>query len=147
MGFRFRFERLLTYRGHLKDRAEAEFGAAGKSLALARELLKSMVQERERTEGSLRAGLAKGLSAAEIKSHADYLESLDHRTALQVREVERLEALVSTRREALLARSREVKVMEQMKERDFQKWQTHQEASEQQRLNEVGIQRHGRELA
>jgi flagellar FliJ protein len=146
MGFQFRYESLLSYRGHLKEKAEIDLGRAQSHLGRARQLL-------ERDEGlfqEARSALCKGMTGAmsseDVVTYADYLSGLKRRIGAQRLEVDRWERVVSEKRKVLLAKSKEYRIIEKLKEKDVQKWNHQEVLLEQRKMNEVAVIRFGREF-
>ncbi len=144
MPFRFRFETLLSYRNHLKERAEIEFEKANRHLKRARE---SRAHAQERLNGaytSLNTELAAGMAADELSNHVGYIEGLKSRVRSYELEAARWEQVVRRRLKDLLAKNKQHQVIEKLKGRDLQKWHRQQGLAEQKRLDEMAVGRHGR---
>lgn len=144
MAFKFRYEALLSYRGHLKDRAEIEVSRCRQSLNEARKRLAFLKNEFHRSDAVLHEDLTKSITADELKMYSDYLTGLKEKIERQSFEVSQQEISLKKKREALLKRTKEYKVMEKLKEKDVKKWQENQSQLEQKRLNEMNILRHDR---
>jgi flagellar FliJ protein len=144
MAFRFRYESLLSYRRHLKEKAEVDLGMARRRLQEARTSLKT---DRGRLEGvgkSFESRMKNRMSAGEIKNHVDFLAHLKGRIKVQELNVDRLEGVARNKKEELLKKAKEYKVIEKLKEKDLQAWQQGQLQREQKRMSEVAVTRHGR---
>jgi flagellar export protein FliJ len=91
-----------------------------------------------------RQAMAEAADAHEIKTYSEYLGFQRERAERQIREIEGLKTELELKRGALLEKSKECKVIEKLKEKDFEKWQQCQDHLEQIRLNEVAVQRYGK---
>jgi flagellar export protein FliJ len=60
--------------------------------------------------------------------------------------VARCENEVIEKRRVLLEKTKEFKIIERLKEKDFQKWQDQQRLEEQKRMDEIAVLRHGRQF-
>jgi flagellar FliJ protein len=144
MPFRFRFETLLSYRNHLKDRAEIEFANANRHLKLARESLADVQERLSGARESLDRDLAAKMASHQLRNHVEYIDGLKSQARMLELEVARWEQVVRKRLQELLAKSKQHQVMEKLKGRDLQKWHRQQGLAEQKRLDELSVARHGR---
>lgn len=145
MGFKFRYESLLSYRGHLKEKAEIELGKAQAQLSRARQLLEHYETLLQEARDSLDKGLSAAMSSEEVVTYADYLSGVKRKISAQHLEVTRWEKVVAEKRKVLLAKSKEYRIIEKLKEKDFQKWNRQELLLEQKKMNEVAVIRFGRE--
>lgn len=144
MRFRFRFESLLTYRTHRKERAEAALGRARQQLRRAREEKVELENRFSEIGEELRGLLNKGRSAHLLRSYADFLSELERKMNMQDMLIARGEKEVRDRVQEVLARSRETKIVEKLKEKDREVWLYDQRRQEQKTLDEAAVIRHGR---
>ncbi len=144
MKFRFRFESLLTYRAHKKERAEALLGRARQSLRRAREDREAFKKRFEEAGVELRALLKKDGSAYLLRNYADFISELERKMDEQDRLIIKGEKEVSDRLQEVLARTRETRIIEKLEERDRQAWLYDQRRQEQKALDEAAVIRHGR---
>lgn len=144
MPFKFRYEALLKYRTHLKEKAEIEFGAAMKQLQKVRQLLKSFEASLVEARGTLEKGLTKRMQSQELAAYSDYLSELKKRIATQRQELARREKILEEKKRALLERTRKCRIIEKLMEKDHQAWKQKESLAEQKRIDEVAVTRHGR---
>src|SRR3989304_8529915 len=76
--------------------------------------------------------------ARDLLLHQDYEWALAWRRERERRHLEELAAACEEKREALLARSREKKVLENLKERQYKLWRQEEARREQKLLDELG---------
>lgn len=145
MAFNFRYEALLSYRRHQKDRAEVEFSRSLKTLREAKESLWALFESRQRANVLLQSDLAGRVPAYTVKNHSDYLSALKHRIAVQSEEVSKCEKMVGVKRGELLQKTKAYKVMEKLREKDSEKWEKRLNELEQKRMDEMAVTRHLRE--
>ncbi|MCF8061221.1 MAG: flagellar export protein FliJ [Deltaproteobacteria bacterium] len=147
MGFSFRLEALLKYRAHRKERAEVELGRARKRLNEAREALEALQNRLLEAGEELRLSLRGRASANFIRSHADFVSGLERRILAGEAEVARRRGDVRDRVKEVLERTREVRIVEKLEERDHQAWLREEQRQEQNVLDEIAVIRHGRTFA
>jgi flagellar FliJ protein len=146
VGFRFRYAALLDYRRHLKEQAEIKLSRARHRLMRSRDALK---KERERlgeAKDYFDAGLKSRIPSQELQGHCDYIASLTGKIGERELDVAEREKTVRERMKDLLEKTKKHKVVEKLKERDFQEWQHQQNLIEQKMMNDVAVTRHGREF-
>lgn len=146
MGFKFRYETLLSYRGHLKERAEIALARAQQQLNQAQQRLEEYREGLRQTKQRLESGLKTRIASHELQSFRDYLMSLEGKIGIQERAVAEREKTVRGKMEDLLLKAKEYKTVEKLKERDFQEWQYRQNILEQKMMSEVALTRFGREF-
>lgn len=144
MRFNFRFEALLNYRAHIKERAEISLGRAQKLLREAREGL-ALLQDSYRTGlDDLSASMKRKTEAGQLINYSEYLTALKQRIANQHLEIQDRELAVKERMQEVVARTKEYRIIEKLKEKDFGKWKNEQNLQEQRILDESAVIRHGR---
>ena len=144
MGFQFRYESLLHFRGHQKERAEIEHAKTLGDAMRAEEMLQVLEKEYENTQGTFKNALFHETAAHDIMNYGDYLESLRIRAENQRKKIEHLQYELEKKRKALLEKTKEYKVMETLRDKDFEKWRKRENELEQKRLNELAVLRHGK---
>ena len=145
MGFKFRYQSLLSYREHLKEKAEIEFGSAQRRLQEARQAMESYELRLHKARTALEQGLMSRLASEDMATYADYLNSMKRRITLQKQEIARKERVVSEKRKDLLERTKEYRIIEKLMDRDHAKWKYHLSKEEQKRVDEMSATRHGRD--
>lgn len=144
MGFQFRYESLLNLRRHRKEKAEIEHAKALGDLLQAEAMLRSLEKEHENVQGSFRNALFRETEAENIKNYGNYLQSLATRAESRRKTIEKLKAELEKKRKELLEKTKEYKVIETLRDKDFEKWQKRENELEQKRINELAVLRHGR---
>ena len=81
-----------------------------------------------------------------MKNHSEYISALKYKIGAQEIEIVRSEKVVREKLEILLTKTKQYKVIERLKERDFQRWNQHQNLLEQKEMNETAVIRHGKEF-
>ncbi len=144
MGFTFRFEALLKYRAHRKERAEVALGRAQRQLLQARETLESLQNRLREAGGEIQDALKKRASAERLRNHVDFVSGLRGRIQAQEQEVTQRREDVRARMKDVVESTRNVRIVEKLKERDHQTWLQEEQHQEQKVLDEMAVIRHGR---
>jgi flagellar FliJ protein len=146
MAFKFRYKSLLSYRQHLKEKAEIELALAQRQLNRAQELLKYFSESLKKGNAELDAALSKTISSDDLKVYLDYLSGLKIRIEIQTAEVQKCKEKVKKKMETLLEKTKEYKVIEKLKQNDFEKWDYKQLQEERKAMNETAILRYKQEV-
>lgn len=146
MGFKFRYEALLSYRLHIKEKAEIELSHAQRQLNQCRELLKNYKESLWLANQDLGSNLKAKIPSHVLKNHSDYITALKINIEAQKIEMDRVEKFAAEKLENLLAKTKQYKVIEGLKERDFLKWNHQQHLMEQKEISEMAVLRYGKEF-
>ncbi|MBW1766233.1 MAG: flagellar export protein FliJ [Deltaproteobacteria bacterium] len=122
MAFKFRYETLLSYRQHLKEKAGSELSRARQQLTKIRGSLENHKETLQQANQYLEADLKTKISSDELKNHSDYLAGLRGRIETEEQEVAEWKKVVREKLENLLTETKQYKVIEKLKERNFKKW-------------------------
>jgi flagellar protein FliJ len=144
LGFQFRYESLLNLRRHHKERAEIEYGKALGDFMHAENALQAMEKECGRVQGAFSETIQRAAAAHEVRNYAEYLKSLSAQARNQEEKVQNLKKMVAEKKKELLEKTKKYKVIETLRDKDFEKWQKHENDVEQKRINELAVLRHGR---
>ena len=146
LGFKFRYEALLSYKGHLKEKAEVELSLAQRRLRQCRELLEKYHNSLEQTNKDFAVSIKKKVSSGELKNYSDYALALEMKIENQRIEIAESEKIVNKKLGILLEKTKQYKVFERLKERDYQKWIQQQNLMEQKQISEVTLIRFGKKF-
>ncbi len=146
MGFKFRYEALLSYRQHLKEKAEIELALAQRRLRQCRELLVEYQEDLSLTNRTFTGNLKKKIHSGVLINHIYYVVALNRRIENQKIEITESEKVVREKLDILLTKTKQFKIFERLKEKDFQKWNQRQHQIEQKAISEAALLRYGREF-
>ena len=146
MVFRFRYEALLSYKRHLKEKAEIDLSRAQRQLGLSRDSLDNYRSKLQRANRHLGAGMKNRMLSRELKNHSDYVTGLNGKIAAQEVDITEQEKIVQVKTDILLDKRKQYKAVEKLKERDLKKWNYQQQLMERKMMNEVAVIRHGKEF-
>jgi len=146
VAFKYRHETLLSYRQHLKEKAGIELSRARQQLINAQESLGYYKETLQQANKYLESDLKSRISSHELKNHSDYMAGLKDRIEIQRQEVAEWEKLVSEQLENLLKKSKQYRIIEKLKERNFKEWSHQQRLLELKRMNEAAVIRYGKQF-
>ncbi|MBN1847721.1 MAG: flagellar export protein FliJ [Deltaproteobacteria bacterium] len=147
MGFKFRYETLLSYRQHLKEKAVIDFAQAQQQLRDCRNGLEALNHKRFAMMSLMESDLKEKLSSNELKNYSHFMNALEDQIISHEEEIARWEKIVQEKMAILLEKSKQHKVIEKLKEKDLAKWTRHQNLLEQKAMNETAIIRYGKRPA
>jgi flagellar FliJ protein len=146
VAFKYRYETLLSYRQHLKEKAGIELSRAQQQLITAQESLGYYEEALHQVNNCLESDLKNRISSYELKNYSDYIAGLKGRIETQRQEVAEWEKVVSERLENLLEKSKQYRTIEKLKERNFQEWTHQQRLLELKKMNEAAVIRYGKQF-
>lgn len=144
MRFRFRYESLLKYRQHLKEKAEVDLARARQQLRKSMEILEAYEEGLRQSRQALDQNLKNNLPSHELQNYSDYFISLEERIGLAEMEMINHERTVRQKMQTLLSKTKDFKAIEKLKEKDLAKWNHQQHLDELKKINEIAIIRHGK---
>ena len=136
MGFKFRYEALLSHRRHLKEKAEIELSLAQRHLRQSMDSLENYRSNLTQANLALGTSLRGRIPAHDLKNHSDYLAGLKDNIGAKELELVELKKNVEAKMEILLEKTKQYKGMERLKERDDEKWNDQQRLMEQKVMKE-----------
>ncbi len=146
MGFKFKYEALLKYREHLREKAEIALAAAQRELNKNRELMEEYKNAIIEANDNLGSNLRNKISSNYLLNHSSYISALKLKIEYQKVEIAKWEKIVAAKLKILLEKTRECNVFEKLKERDREKWQQNQNIMERKEMNEAALLRFGKEF-
>lgn len=146
MGFKFRYEALLSYREHLREKAEIAFAAAQKQLRENRELMEEYRNSLTETDRVLESGLRNRISSGHIQNCSSYMASVRLRMEYLSIEIAGSEKNAAAKMKNLISAAKDCNVIKKLKERDQEKWRQNQNILERNEMNETALLRHGKEF-
>jgi len=146
LGFKFRYEALLGYRKHLKEKAEIEYAQVKQQLRRLKDERMEYQAEMQEARDDLARTLKEKTDSMTMQNYTQYIGALKIWIVLKEAEIVKSERLVAEKLENLLNKTKKFKIIEKLKEKDFQKWKNKLNIMEQKQMSEVGVLRHGREF-
>jgi len=142
--YNFRYEALLSYRGHLKDKAAIELAMAQSTVKEIKNLINNYKEEIARSNDSLEKKMKNKISSNDIINYSEFINALQIKIEIQKVELVKAEQIVFEKRKNLLDKSRQCRIFEKLKEKDFKKWNINRNRLELKEINEAAIVRHGK---
>ena len=146
MGFKFRYEALLKYRGHLKEKAEIDLARAQNRLRQNRGELSGHEEALKETEKCLDSDLRSSISSDMLLAYSGHIISLKAKIETQKVEIYHSEKRVREKLDFLQKKTVQYKIIEKLKEKDFKKWHQKQSSLEQKELDEMAVVRYGKDF-
>jgi flagellar FliJ protein len=140
--FRFNLEKVLELRQHREDEAKNELGRAISILTAIENNIKqnALVHSRavqQRFTGLADIGMANGIAAASMLAWDSYILRLEQEAERLMREAAQAEMVVEEKRNLYLEASRELKVMEKLREKREVEYRKEFFAAETRELDDI----------
>lgn len=136
-GFKFRLQTLLKLKEQFEKSTKNELGAAIMKLEEEKSKLKVIEDNIDITTNDFREACSGVIRPEKIKELKTYLEHLQHTRDKQKEAVKQQQKNVDIIRERLVEIMRERKVLENLKEKEFQEYLKEELKKEQQQVDEL----------
>ncbi|MFN2354742.1 MAG: flagellar export protein FliJ [Desulfopila sp.] len=140
----FTLTTVLRYRQQLEDAAVTQMTQAQRHLEHQQRLLQQVQSEYRELLDSLQHKQANGIAIDELLRYESWLDRLKQKNHELAGEVESAEKKVEQRRRIVVAKSRDKKVLEQLKVRQNSAWQRYLDKKETAQLDEIAVLAHER---
>jgi flagellar FliJ protein len=144
--FTFRLESLLKYRKYMELLAQQETAKAYKDVKASGMRIQDLKAVLLQGSEVLDQAAAKGISAVEFKSHADFLDGVADDRAREIIRKARLEIVLGEKQAALTQKSVDKKVLERLKARKKSEYMGEFLRSEQNASDEISSLKKAREI-
>jgi flagellar FliJ protein len=142
--FQFRLERVRELREHAEDQAREELASSMAVRTKGEAMLRAAADDVDAAQDARRRNAAADVSGAELLALQAYLERTERQRESASLELDRREAEVDSRRQALTVRSQERQVLERLKNRRHDDHKREMERREGTLLDEMAITAHRR---
>jgi flagellar protein FliJ len=142
--FQFRLERVRELREHAEDQAREELASSMAVRLKGEAMLRAAAEDVDAAQDARRRGADADLSGAELLAMQAYLERTERQRESAALELDRREAEVDARRQALAVRSQERQVLERLKDRQRADHKREMERREGALLDEMALTLHRR---
>ncbi|MFC1891241.1 flagellar export protein FliJ [Thermodesulfobacteriota bacterium] len=146
MSFKFRYEALLKYRGHIKEKAEIDLSRAQNKLRLDKEHLsnnkKALIKANQNLDSDLRATITSSM----LQAHSEHIMILKLQIEAGKVEIYNSDKIVQEKLKILQKITIQYKIIEKLREKDYKKWNQKQNYLEQKEMDEIAILRYGKDF-
>jgi flagellar protein FliJ len=142
--FQFRLERVRELREHAEDQAREELASSMAIRMKGEAMLRAAADDMGAAQDARRSSSTADLSGSELIALQAYLERTERQRESAELELDRREAEVDARRQALAVRSQERQVLERLKNRRREDHRLETERREGVLLDEIAIAAHRR---
>lgn len=143
--YKFKLQRVLEYRERREELLQQELAALMMALLKEQDELNRLISSYRKNENELKVKREKKIDLKEIDIYRKFLERMKEKIISQRNRVVHLSNLVSNKREELIEASKEKKVLERLKEKDFGKYLLNLDRKERAFLDELALGKFVRE--
>jgi flagellar protein FliJ len=140
----FKLQSVLDYRKNIEEKILNDFSEKKRELETEKTNLKCLVKERVDLIDELRKMPGKQLHAEDIARHVAYVEKIREKEIKQKEIIERVKNELELKRSELLDAVKKRKVMEKLKERHTDEYESNMRAVEQKNSDEMSVLKFGR---
>ena len=142
--FVFRFASNLRVKLRIEELKKLEYGRAIAALERERQKKAALVRERAETIESFRESVNRAITPDDLQMHNNYLGVLKERIIKQDGVIKKAEELVEQKRLELVEAMKERKIMEKLKEKDYEIFVREEQIKEQKIQDETVSYRYSR---
>lgn len=137
MGFTYKFQRILTLREREKDEAIIAYEKAVRKFEEVAEKLYSLLKKKETLEEDRLNKIQRGLSVQELRLHQEFIANLEGEINIVQQAVIRARQAMQYEQKRILAKNIEVKKLEILKEKEYEKYIHLLAKEEEKQLDEI----------
>lgn len=137
MGFTYKFQRILTLREREKDEAIIAYEKAVRKFEEVAEKLYSLLKKKETLEEDRLNKIQRGLSVQELRLHQEFIANLEGEINIVQQAVIRARQAMQYEQKRFLAKNIEVKKLEILKEKEYEKYIHLLAKEEEKQLDEI----------
>jgi flagellar protein FliJ len=141
MSFSFRLQALYHWRKNLEELSQLRLAGHLLSLAGQEERMENLREKRAAYEGECREKACQGASINDLVLYLDFFDDSFRQWEVLGEERKRTLAIIEAERRKLTDLSRERKILEKLKERQFKKYLVDQEKKERKATDDLVVQR------
>jgi flagellar FliJ protein len=141
MAFSFRLQALYHWRKNLEELSQLRLAGHLHSLAGQEERLEKLRERRTAYEGECRQMACQGAPINDLALYLDFFEDSFHQGEVLGEERKKTLAVIEAERRKLMELSRERKILEKLKERQFKKYLIDLEKKERKATDDLVVQR------
>lgn len=142
--FKFKLQTVLSYREKKEDTLKKELASLRAKYEKEKQILHALIEKLEEKQEELRAKQLQDLDIDEVSLYCTYLFKLRKDILLQAVKVEELFSQVCTKREELVEASKDKRIMEKLRDKQYEEFQQILLKSEQILIDEIATSRHKR---
>jgi flagellar protein FliJ len=140
----FKLQSVLEYRKNIEEKIHNDFSEKKRELESEKLNLKCLIKERVDLIDEIRKMPGKKLYAEDIARHVAYIEKIREKEKQQKEIIERVKTELEIKRAELLDAVKKRKVMEKLKERHTEEYESNMGAIEQKNSDEMSVLKFGR---
>ena len=144
MTFSFRYQSVLEQRRHAEEQRQRELADVLRQRRELEDLLREAQQTITTNKQQLADSLTGRVDMSQLGMFARYASHTTARGMGVVRRIARLDRDIEAARARLLEATRQVKALELLRDREHEQWKKDRRKKEDQRLDEVAVQRYAR---
>jgi flagellar FliJ protein len=142
--FKFKLQSVLEYRINVEEKILGDYSDIRRRLETERELLNTLIAERESMLSDLRQMQSTLLRAQDIASRVSYIEAIRLKELDQINIIQEVTGLVESKRKELVEAVKNRKILENLKERQSDEYQKTMNDLEQKSSDEMSVLKFGR---
>lgn len=133
-GYNFQLESILEWRTNIEKSTIEEFALVQRELEKQRQILNNLIEKHSKAKNNTKYN-----NIHEIRQHQIYISDLEDKVGINEVFLDEIRDKLEEARKELLVAQKDRKVMEKLREKDFEEYITDMKTREQKELDEIGI--------
>lgn len=135
--FKFRMEQMLNIKRQMEESIKNDLANAIRTIEMEKDKLNTLNTQKKDSIEQFRGSISQGISVQKMKEYNAFIDSLEMRINSQKKAVIEAEAVADKIRERLVEVVKEKKILEKLKEKQFEEWRLDQQKKEELILGEI----------
>lgn len=135
--FKFRMEQILNIKRQMEESIKIDLANAIRNIKEEKDKLDSLNMQKKDNIGQFKESMAKGMNVQKMKEYNSFIDLLETRINSQKKAINEAETVADKIRERLVQVVKEKKILEKLKEKQFEDWKLDQQKREELTLGEI----------
>ncbi len=135
--FVFKLQSVLNIKKQIEDSLKIQLGKAVQALEAEKELLKELESEKKRCMGEVGSKVSGGVKVDKLKNYNAYISFIKQKISRQYEMVKSAQEIVDKYREELTGMMKERKMLEKLREKQYEEYMQEIKKKEQKDIDEI----------
>jgi len=140
--FKFKLQSFLGVKQKIEDQKKNEYGKALNALKKEEEKKIELLNQHSNTINEMRAKMSLGIKPAQLQQYNNFIAYILEQIQLQETVIQKAKVMAETKRQELVNAMKSRKMLETLKEHEFESYMKEEKKAEQKILDEIASFRH-----
>jgi len=140
--FKFKLQSFLGVKEKIEDQKKNEYGKALNALKKEEEKKIALLNQHSNTINEMKIEMSSGIKPAQLQQYNNFIAYILEQIRLQETVIQKAKAMAETKRQELVDAMKSRKMLETLKEHEFENYMKEEKKAEQKILDEIASFRH-----